>query len=58
MTVIIFSLMMSLIVDESDFFVYLVGRKINKREWVGNAFVWYDISAVVRDLLYGFFFVE
>lgn len=37
MTVITSSLMMSLTVDESDLSVHLVGRKINKREWAGNA---------------------
>lgn len=58
MTVITFSLMMSLTVDESDFFVHLVGRKINKREWAGNAFAWHDTLAVACDLLHGLFFAE
>ncbi|MGU0015642.1 hypothetical protein ACVXG9_05390 [Escherichia coli] len=41
MTVITSSLMMSLTVDESNLSVHLVGRKINKREWAGNASAWH-----------------
>ncbi|EEX3343104.1 cyclic di-GMP phosphodiesterase, partial [Escherichia coli] len=56
MTVITSSLMMSLTVDESDLSVHLVGRKINKREWAGNASAWHDTPAVARDLSHGLSF--
>lgn len=58
MTVITSSLMMSLTVDESDLSVHLVGRKINKREWAGNASAWHDTPAVARDLSHGLSFAE
>ncbi|WP_052930516.1 cyclic di-GMP phosphodiesterase [Escherichia coli] len=58
MTVITSSLMMSLTVDESDLSVHLVGRKINKREWGGNASAWHDTAAVARDLSHGLSFAE
>lgn len=58
MTVITSSLMMSLTVDESDLSVHLVGRKINKREWGGNASAWHDTPAVARDLSHGLSFAE
>ncbi len=59
MTVITSSLMMSLTVDESDLSVHLVGRKINKREWAGNASAWHDTQfAWSRDLSHGLSFAE
>ncbi|MDF7728679.1 PAS domain S-box protein, partial [Enterobacter hormaechei subsp. steigerwaltii] len=44
--------------DESDLSVHLVGRKINKREWAGNASAWHDTPAVARDLSHGLSFAE
>lgn len=58
MTVITSGLMMNLVVEESDLSVHLVGRKINKREWAGNASAWHDTPAVARDLSHGLSFAE
>ncbi len=38
--------------------VHLVGRKINKREWAGNASAWHDTPAVARDFSHGLSFAE
>ncbi|WP_146050915.1 cyclic di-GMP phosphodiesterase [Citrobacter amalonaticus] len=58
MTVITSSVMLTLPVDGHDLTVHLVGQKINKREWAGNASAWHDTPDVARDLVQGLSFAE
>ncbi|HCD1255266.1 TPA: cyclic di-GMP phosphodiesterase [Citrobacter amalonaticus] len=58
LTVITSSLMMTLPFEDNDVPVHLVGRKISKHEWAGNASAWHDTPSVARDLVKGLSFAE
>lgn len=58
LTVITFSIAMTLPLYGVDVPVHLVGRKINKNEWAGTASAWNDTPSVARDLAQGLSFAE
>ncbi|WP_330981878.1 MULTISPECIES: cyclic di-GMP phosphodiesterase [Enterobacterales] len=58
MTVITSSLSLNLNLYGNAVPVHLVGRKINKSQWAGNASGWDDTGSVARDLVQGLSFAE
>jgi cyclic di-GMP phosphodiesterase Gmr len=58
MTVITSSVTMSISLFGSEVPVYLVGRKVSKKEWAGSASAWNDTPSVARDLVQGLSFAE